>query len=104
MHNSINKSNPSTGLLRAVLALALLTSLSPGKAAAPAKNESTPEPRVLSTMVPMEQVGPQPRAYSDKGPRSVPMRSYAQTIRVAPGEKYQTVAAARAAIKDASPK
>jgi hypothetical protein len=39
-------------------------------------------------MVPMEQVGPQPRAYSDKRPRSVALRSYAQTIYVGPGEKW----------------
>jgi hypothetical protein len=55
-------------------------------------------------MVPMEQVGPQPRSYSDKTPRSVALRSYAHVIQVAPGGNYQTVASALASIKDASAK
>jgi len=53
-------------------------------------------------MVPMEQVGPQPRAYSDKMPRSVALRSYAQVIQVGPGAKHQSVGGALASIKDAS--
>src|SRR4051812_39753120 len=104
MHHPTVKINLSIGFLKAVLALALLTSPSLGRAAAKVKKEATPEVRVLSTMVPMEQIGPQPRAYSDKGPRSVALRSYPQVIHVAPGEKYETVASALAAIKDASPK
>src|ERR1041385_6625151 len=105
MHNPTVKINDlSIGLLRAVLALAVLTSLSLSSAAAPVKKESKPELTGLSTMVPMEQVGPQPRAYSDKAPRSVPLRSYAHIIHVGSGEKFQTVGSALAAIKDASPK
>jgi hypothetical protein len=104
MHHPTAKIHLSIGLLRAVLALAVLTSLSPGRAAVPATKEAPPESPVLSTMVPMEQVGPQPRAYSDHGPRTLPLRSYAQVIHVAAGEKYQTVAGALAAIKDASAK
>ena len=57
-----------------------------------------------STLVPMEQVGPQPRAYSDKTPRSVALRNYAHVIQVGPGEKDKTVAGALASIKDASAK
>jgi hypothetical protein len=55
-------------------------------------------------MVPMEQVGPQPRSYSDKTPRSVALRLYAHVIQVGPGAKYQSVASALAAIEDASAK
>jgi hypothetical protein len=55
-------------------------------------------------MVPMEQVGPQPRSYSDKAPRSVALRSYAHVIQVAPGGNHSTVAGALASIKDASAK
>ena len=47
-------------------------------------------------LVPMEQVGPQPRAYSDKAPRSVALRSYAHLIHVAPDAEHKTVAAALA--------
>jgi hypothetical protein len=53
-------------------------------------------------MVPMEQVGPQPRSYSDKAPRSVPLRGYTQVIQVGPGAKYQSLVGALASIKDAS--
>src|SRR6184192_3491002 len=49
-----------------------------------------------AAMVPMGQVGPQPRG--------VDQAVYAHVIRVAPGEKFQTVATALASIKDASPK
>lgn len=104
MHKPTVRIDLSIGLLKAVLALALLTSLSLGSAAAQVKKESRTEFTALSTMVPMEQVGPQPRAYSDKGPRKVALRSYAHVIHVASGEKFQTVASALAAIKDASPK
>src|SRR5262245_7739544 len=103
MHHPTVKIDLSIGLLKAVLALALLTSPSPGRAAADAKKEAKPEATASSTMVPMEQVGPQPRAYSDKGPRSVPLRSYAHVIHVASGEKFQTVTSALASIRDASP-
>lgn len=57
-----------------------------------------------AAMVPMEQVGPQPRAYSDKAPRSVALRSYAHLIHVAPGEKHHTVGGALSSVKDASAK
>ena len=49
-----------------------------------------------ATMVPMHQVGPQPR--------SVDPKAYAHVIQVAPGGKYQTVASALASITDASAK
>ena len=55
-----------------------------------------------TSLIPMEQVGPQPRAYSDKAPRSVALRSYAHVIHVAPGGEHKTVAAALASVKDAS--
>src|SRR5687768_8850562 len=57
---------------------------------------------VSAAMIPMEQVGPQPRSYSDKAPRSVALRSYAHVIHVAPGAEHKTVAAALASIEDAS--
>jgi pectin methylesterase-like acyl-CoA thioesterase len=57
-----------------------------------------------AALIPMEQVGPQPRAYSDKTPRSVALRSYAHVLHVAPGSEHKTVAAALAAVKDASAK
>src|SRR5688500_16488292 len=58
----------------------------------------------LPAMIPMEQVGPQPRSYSDKTHRSVPLRPYAQVIHVAPGAEHKMVAAALASVKDASAK
>jgi hypothetical protein len=57
---------------------------------------------VAGPMVPMEQVGPQPRSYSDKAPRSVALRSYAHVVQAGPGAKYPSVASALASIKDAS--
>ena len=63
-----------------------------------------PEFVAAGNMVPMEQVGPQPRSYSDKLPRSVALRSYAQVVHVGPAEKHQTVAGALDSIKDASAK
>ena len=55
-------------------------------------------------MIPMEQVGPQPRAYSDKAPRSVALRSYAQVLRVGPNAEHKSIAGALAAVTDASAK
>src|SRR5438874_2521438 len=49
-----------------------------------------------AAMVPMGQVGPQPRG--------VDQAAYAHVIRVGPGEKFQTVGSALASIADASPK
>src|SRR4051794_9843416 len=46
-------------------------------------------------MVPMDQVGPQPR--------SVDTKSYAHILRVAPDGKHQTIAGALASITDAAP-
>src|SRR2546423_4668498 len=46
-------------------------------------------------MVPMDQVGPQPRRVDPK--------SYAHIIHVAPGGERQTVAGALASVTDASP-
>lgn len=57
---------------------------------------------VWAQLIPMEQVGPQPRSYSDKSPRSVALRSYAHVLHVAPDGKLQSVAGALASIKDAS--
>jgi hypothetical protein len=85
-------------MFTAVLALASLTLCEHVAFAREAANAR------LAAMVPMEQVGPQPRAYSDKAPRSVALRSYAHVIHVAPGEKHQTVAGALASVKDASAK
>jgi hypothetical protein len=48
-----------------------------------------------ASMVPMSQIGPQPR--------SVNCKDYAHVIRVAPDEKHQTVAGALASVTDASP-
>jgi hypothetical protein len=48
-----------------------------------------------ASMVPMDQVGPQPRG--------VDLRPYAQVIHVAPDGKHQTVAGALASITDAAP-
>lgn len=53
-------------------------------------------------MIPMEQVGPQPRSYSDKLPRTVALRSYGHVIHVAPDGEHRTVSAALASIKGAS--
>jgi hypothetical protein len=50
----------------------------------------------------MEQVGPQPRSYSDKAPRAVVLNPYARVIHVAPDGDHKTVAAALASISDAS--
>lgn len=47
-------------------------------------------------MVPMDQVGPQPR--------NVDTKPYAQVIHVAPGEKHTTVVGALTSITDASPR
>src|SRR5688500_132956 len=57
-----------------------------------------------AALIPMEQVGPQPRAYSDKAPRSVALRSYAHVMHVAPGSEHKTVAAALSTVKEASAK
>ena len=57
-----------------------------------------PKKKVLkaeTTMVPMDQLGPQSR--------SVDLKSYAQVLHVGPGGKHQTVGGALAMIKDAGP-
>jgi hypothetical protein len=48
-----------------------------------------------ASMVPMQQLGPQPR--------NVDLKTYAHVIHVGPGAKHQTVASALASLKDASP-
>ncbi|MGH7137517.1 MAG: hypothetical protein ACREHD_17365, partial [Pirellulales bacterium] len=53
-------------------------------------------------MPPMEHIGPRPRSYSDKKPRTVDLRAYAHVVHVAPDGEYRTLAAALAAAKDAS--
>jgi hypothetical protein len=77
-----------------LLGLALLVGLPPGGAAQP-----KPQPKTVfsadAVMVPMDQLGPQSRPFDP--------RPYAQVIRVGPGEKQQTVAAALASVNDASP-
>jgi hypothetical protein len=73
------------------VAATLLTSLVAGAAIVPAQEHS----RVpLAAMMPMGQIGPQPRG--------VDLKRYAHVIRVAPDERLQTVAAALASVKDAS--
>lgn len=54
------------------------------------------------TMPPMEHIGPRPRSYSDKKPRTVDLRGYAHVVHVAPDGEYRTLAAGLAAAKDAS--
>src|SRR5688500_18538034 len=88
------------------LAAVVLAALVAGAASATAQQRPARERPAAasgSSMVPMEQVGPQPRSYSDKAPRRVALRSYAHVIHVAPGEKHQTVADALASVEDASP-
>jgi hypothetical protein len=75
------------------VAATLLTTLVAGAAIAPAQK---PSRAILAAMVPMGQVGPQPRG--------VDLKRYAHVIRVAPDERLQPVAGALAAIKDASAK
>jgi hypothetical protein len=74
--------------------LALLVSLPLGGAA-----QAKPQAKTVFTadavMAPMDQLGPQSRTFDP--------RPYAQVIRVGAGEKQQTVAAALASVKDASP-
>lgn len=77
-----------------LLGLALILTVAAGRAGAQAKQSKT----VFSpdeVMVPMDQLGPQPRSFD--------ARPYAQVIRVGAGEKHHTVAGALAAVKDAAP-
>ena len=87
--------NPSSSRRSAPtpVAAVLLATLAAGAFAAPALEA----PRTIpAAMVPMGQVGPQPR--------SVDLKGYAHVIRVAPDGKHPTVASALAAVKDASAK
>jgi hypothetical protein len=89
------KTSPSLRLLPTFLGLAMLAALPSGMAAervkVPAQTVFTGD----AVMVPMDQLGPQPRPADLKG--------YAQVIHVGAGEKFQTVASALAAVSDASP-
>lgn len=53
-------------------------------------------------MVPMEHVGPQPRSYSDKKPRTVDLRHYTHILHVAPDAEHRTIGSALAATANAS--
>lgn len=53
-------------------------------------------------MPPMEHIGPNPHSYSDKKPRTVDLRGYAQILHVAPDAEHRTIGSALAAAKDAS--
>jgi hypothetical protein len=76
----------------APVAAALLASLMSGPSIAP--GQEAPRTR-LATMVPMGQVGPQPR--------SLDLKPYAHVIRVAPDGTHRTIAGALASVTDASP-
>src|SRR5262245_38769083 len=82
------------GALR-LLGLALLLTLPGGRAAAQAKPQPKTDFPAEALMVPMDQLGPQPRP--------VDLRPYAHVLRVGAGEKHQTVAGALASVMDASP-
>jgi len=53
-------------------------------------------------MISMDHVGPRPRSYSDKKPRTIDLRPYAKVLHVAPDGEYHTIGAALAAVKNAS--
>jgi hypothetical protein len=74
------------------VAAALLVALVAGAAIAPAQG---PSMTISAAMVPMDQVGPQPR--------SVSLKAYAHVVHVAPDGEHRTVAGALASITDASP-
>jgi hypothetical protein len=74
--------------LVAVLAIEIMQA-----AIAPAQE---PTVTIRASMVPMGQVGPQPR--------SVDLQAYSNVLRVGPGAEHRTVAGALAAVKDASAK
>ena len=71
-------SRPSSAWLNVALALVLGLG---GELAAQAPKTA---PQSGPAMIPMEQIGPQPRSYSDKTPRSVALRFYAHVLHVAP--------------------
>jgi hypothetical protein len=73
------------------LGLGLVITLPIGRAAAQPKKVLKAD----TPMVPMDQLGPQPRSFDP--------RAYAHVIHVAPGGKHPTVAGALAAVTDASP-
>jgi len=77
---------------RLLVTAALLAALLVGAAIVPAQERAK---TTSTTMVPMAQLGPQPR--------SVDSKAYAHVIYVAPDGKHKTVASALAAVTDASP-
>jgi hypothetical protein len=78
-----------------LLALALLVGLPLERAAAQSKPQAKTVFTANEVMAPMDQLGSQSRPFDP--------RPYAQVIRVGAGEKQQTVAAALASVRDASP-
>jgi hypothetical protein len=76
------------------VAAAMLAALSAGVAIAPAQ-EASKTKTIPGAMVPMSQVGPQPRG--------VVLKDYARVIRVAPGGEFRTIAGALDSVADASP-
>ncbi len=74
---------------------ALLLTLAAGRAGAQVKQPAKTEFSADQVMVPMDQLGPQPRRFDP--------RPYAQVIHVGAGEKHQTVAGALASVPDAAP-
>lgn len=78
-----------------LLILALVTVVPAGPAAAQQKQPAKTVFPSDALMVPMDQIGPQPRPIDPRG--------YAQVIRVGAGEPHKTVAGALASVKDASP-
>src|SRR5262245_28634025 len=77
-----------------LLGLALLLTLPVGRVAGQAK--TTAPPAGTPAMIPMDQVGPQPR--------SVDLKAYAHVIHVAPDGTHRTVTDALASVTDASPR
>jgi hypothetical protein len=53
-------------------------------------------------MISMDHVGPRPKSYSDKKPRTIDLRPYAKVLHVAPDGDYKTIGAALSAAKNAS--
>ena len=74
------------------IGLLLLILLGTGRTAAQQKKKIV---KAETTMVPMDQIGPQSKVMDS--------RPYARVIHVAAGEKHPTVAAALASVTDASP-
>jgi hypothetical protein len=53
-------------------------------------------------MPPMDHIGPHPRSYSDKKPRTLNVSRYLRVLRVGTDGEHRTIASALAAAKEAS--